>query len=253
MPNARAIHDINYAQNVNQIAADSGLCVNPGKKEVVQSAAGDYYCYAIKTKTVTNEDKLADIIDTYARPYLKRGDVLFLSEKMVACSQGRAIPLAAIKPSLAARFLSRFVSRSKAGIGLAMPETMQCAIDECGLPRILAAAAVGALGKVFGRKGWFYHVAGTRAAGIDGPCNNTIPPYNQCVVLTPLASDRTAANISKSLDNVTVLVVDINDLGANILGSSTSHEQEKIISLLRQNPLGQSRESTPMGILRAVA
>ena len=230
-----------------------GLCVNPGKKEIVQSIAGDYYCHAIKTKVVTDEDSLADIIDTYAKPHLKQGDILFISEKMVACTQGRAIPLSAIKPGIAARFLSRFVTTSSAGIGLAMPETMQCAIDECGLPRILLAAVAGAFGKLFRQKGWFYHVAGYRAAGIDGPCHNTIAPYNEYVVLTPLAPDHMAESISQMLDSVSVMIVDVNDIGANILGSSESCDRGEIVNLLRQNPLGQSRESTPMGILRAVA
>ena len=225
-------------------------CVNPGKKGLLRYQNEDYYCYALKTRVVTAMDSLSDIVGKYASPYLKEGDVLFISEKMVACTQGRAIPIASIEPGFAAAALSRFVTRSKAGIGLSMPETMQCAVDECGLHRILIAAAVGALGKLLRRKGWFYRVAGYRAAGIDGPCACTIPPYNRCVVLSPLYPDETAGDVAKTLKGVLVLIVDVNDLGANILGSSAPVDRERIVSLLRQNPLGQSRESTPMGILR---
>lgn len=230
---------------------ENGLCVNPGKSEIVQAEDECYHCYAIKTKVVTQEDTLADIVGLYAKPFLKKGDILFLSEKMVACTQGRAIPLSSIKPGFFAGLLSGFVTRSNAGIGLAMPETMQCAIDECGLVRILLASAAGIVGKLCKRKGWFYKVAGYRAASIDGPCGYTIPPYNQFVVLAPLNPDLAAANISKMLDDVAVLIVDVNDLGANILGSSKTMDRDRMISLLRQNPLGQSAESTPMGILRA--
>lgn len=230
-----------------------GLCVNPGKNELVQSSECNYLCLAIKTKVITEEDSLTNIIEDYAKPYLRKGDILFLSEKMVACTQGRAIPLDSIKPSFLSRFLSKFVTRNKAGANLAMPETMQCAVDECGSIRILLAAVAGMFGKLLGQKGWFYHVAGYRAAGIDRPCDSTIPPYNNHVVLTPLAPDRVATDISKTLDDVIVLIVDVNDLGANILGSSEHIDRDYIIDLLRQNPLGQSNESTPMGILRVVS
>ena len=227
------------------------LCINPGKKEIVESDIGAFSCYALKTKVITEEDSLSDVVCDYAKPYLKEGDILFLSEKMVACTQGRAIPLASIKAGALAKTLSRFVARSKAGIGLSMPETMQCALDECGYLRILLASAIGMFGKMLMRKGWFYRVAGYRAACIDGPCDYTIPPYNNCVVLAPLDPIPLSVEISKKLDDVIVLIVDVNDLGVSILGCSEAIDKNRIIRLLRQNPLGQSRESTPMGILRA--
>ncbi|MDM8535051.1 diaminopimelate decarboxylase, partial [Clostridiaceae bacterium HSG29] len=42
-----------------------------------------------------------------------------------------------LKPSKMATFISSFVTRSPYGIGLGMPETMEMAIRECGLPKIL--------------------------------------------------------------------------------------------------------------------
>ena len=229
-----------------------GFCVNPGKNEIVRSNNEKYLCRAIRTKVITGDDSLTEIVTAYAKPHLQKGDILFLSEKMVACTQGRAIPLSEIKPGFIAKFLSRFVTRSKAGIGLAMPETMQCALDECGYAKIMLASVAGMFGKLFRQKGWFYKTAGYRAACIDGPCEFTIPPYNNHVVPAPLEPDYTAANIARMFDGVTVLIVDVNDLGGSIIGSSEKIDKDRIISLLRQNPLGQSRESTPMGILRKV-
>ena len=136
-----------------------------------------------------------------------------------------------------------------------MPETMQCALKECGYFRIFLASIAGMFAKIFRRKGWFYKVAGYRAACIDGPCDYTIPPYNKYVVLSPLEPDLTAAKIAEKLDGVTVLIVDINDFGGSILGSSDNSgkiDKDMILNLLRQNPLGQSSQSTPMGILRKV-
>ena len=68
-----------------------------------------------------------------------------------------------------------------------MAVTMEYALRECGTLRILFAAFVSVIGKkVFRKKGWFYKVAGYKARSIDGPCHNTIPPYNHYVVLGPV-------------------------------------------------------------------
>ena len=69
---------------------------------------------------------------TYAAPHMQEGDVLFITEKAVACTQKRAIPLKDIHPRPLARFLSKFVLKTPYGIGLAMPETMEMALRECG-------------------------------------------------------------------------------------------------------------------------
>lgn len=228
-----------------------GLCVNKGKNEVVKSGLKRALCYALKTPVITKEDDLLNVIKTYAAPYIKPGDILFISEKMVACTQGRAIPLSDIKPGFFANHLSRFVTKTPAGIGLGMPETMQCAIDECGLFKVLLASAIGVIGKVIGKKGWFYKVLGSKAAGIDGPCHWTIPPYDSHVVLAPKEPGLVASEISNAINCNTVLIVDLNDLGGAILGSSNSDiDKAQFLALLSQNPLGQSDESTPLGVLR---
>ena len=227
------------------------LTINPGKAGIVESGGKIYLCRAIHTTVVTPKDKLEDVVEEFVVPVAEPGDVVFFSEKMIACTEGRAYPISEIKPRLAARVLSRFVVRTPYGIGLAMPETMQCAIDEAGLPKILLAAAVGAAGKLIGKKGWFYRVAGEKVAAIDGPCEYTLPPYNRYVVLAPADSGETAKRISRQLGGITVLVVDANDLGCKILGSSDgSVDLELFLKLLKQNPLGQSDQCTPIGIFR---
>ncbi|MFV0352966.1 MAG: coenzyme F420-0:L-glutamate ligase [Oscillospiraceae bacterium] len=224
--------------------------VNDGKQELVGADGGQFYCYAIPTKLVTDQDTVNDVVAEFAKPVLQPDDILFISEKMVACTQGRAIPMEKIKPGFWARFLCKFVSKTPGGIGLGMPETMQCAIEECGLPRILLATGVSAVGKLFRQKGWFYHVAGEKAAAIDGPCHWTIPPYNHYVVLSPTEPDKVAKDASNALGGNLVLIVDLNDRGGKILGGSAAYKEEDLLPLLRQNPLGQADQSTPMGILR---
>ena len=93
-------------------------------------------------------------------------------------------------------------------------------------------------------------VAGPKARGIDGPTEGTIPPYDHYVVLTPADPMGTAKRLAQALGHP-VAIVDINDLGANILGfSEKSPSMDFLARALGDNPLGQGEECTPMGILR---
>lgn len=225
--------------------------VNPEKSEFISCRGKAYACYAIPTELVTAETDLDRYFLRYAAPHLQpETDTLLVSEKMLACAQGKAMPLEDIHAGWLARFLCRFVQKTGYGIGLAMPETMECALRECGICRILLAAAAGAVGRLFRRKGWFYRVAGYKAAAVDGPCKFTIPPYDHCVVPAPDMPDDWARRIARLL-GTPVLVIDCNDIGGRILGASSPElDQGFYLELLKQNPLGQSLEQTPIGILR---
>lgn len=206
----------------------------------------------IKTHVITSDDEIEDVVEKYTQPFLKEGDIVFISEKAVAITQSRAYPVKEIRPSRLAVFLSKHVTKTSAGIGLGIPETMEMALRECGSLRILLAAGVSFITKRLGRKGDFYRVAGYKASSIDGPTQNTLPPYNSYVVLGPLFPDRTAREISKRI-NAKVLIVDLNDLGGKILGRSDAGlNKDDMFGILRDNPLGQSREQTPIGIIRKV-
>lgn len=222
------------------------------KKPEIQYNNKKYLRIPLKTHVVMRDDNLIDVVKKYATDALEKDDLLFVSEKIVAITQGRAIPLKDIKPRPLAKFLSNHVTKTPAGIGLGMPETMEMALRECGIFRILMAAAGSALTKPFGRKGVFYEIAGYKAQSIDGPTPNTIPPYNQYVVLGPAHPDKVAQEISQVL-GCDVAVVDINDIDGVILGvSNKSIDKSKIKGILKDNPLGQDHEQTPMGIIREV-
>jgi hypothetical protein len=197
-------------------------------------------------------DDLDAFVREYAQELVQTGDILFVTEKIVAITQGRSYLVEDIHPRRLARFLSRFVVRTPYGIGLGMPETMEMALRECGVPRILFAAAVSAVTKAFGRKGDFYRIAGDKARAIDGPTSGTIPPYNKAVVLGPERPKSVAAHLRSLLGTTAdVAVVDINDLGGNILGSTLDKAGERrLVAILKDNPLGQGHESTPLGIVR---
>jgi F420-0:gamma-glutamyl ligase-like protein len=228
------------------------LSPNTGKNEVIEVNGKKYARLPVKTHVITDADHIPDVAEKYVKPYLQAGDIVFMSEKSVACSQKRAIPLDTIKPRRLARFLTRFVYKSPYGIGLSMPETMEMALRECGVMRILFAAFISAVGKLLGKRGWFYKVAGYRAESIDGPTPYTLPPYNKCVVLGPENPDKVAFEVSKRI-GVPACVVDINDLQGKILGASDpSMDRTLLAAILKDNPLGQSGQQTPMGIIRPV-
>ncbi len=229
-----------------------GYVVNPEKNETITVDGVEYRRLCIKTHVITDQDNIVEVADKYASSLVQEGDILFITEKAVACTQKRAIPIDQIHPRPLARFLSRFVLRTPYGIGLAMPETMEMALRECGTIRILFAAAISAVGKLFGIRGWFYNIAGYKARSIDGPCDFTLPPYNHYVVLGPDKPDEAAADISKKV-GVPVAITDINDLEGQILGTSDrSMDRDLLCKILKDNPLGQCSEQTPMGIIRRV-
>ncbi len=228
------------------------LFANSGKNEIIEVEGAQYKRLPIKTHIITDADDIAEVVAKYASEFVQEGDIVFISEKAVACSQKRAIPMAEIKPRKLAKFLTRFVYKSPYGIGLGIPETMEMALRECGTLRILFAAGVSAFGKLIGKRGWFYKVAGYKAESIDGPTPNTIPPYNKYVVLGPLKPDETAEKIAKVV-GAKVAIVDINDLAGKTLGISHKDiDRELIAKILKDNPLGQSEQQTPMGIIRKV-
>lgn len=229
----------------------SCLLVNKGKDIIVSTKDYQYGCFVLRTPLITEKDNLETVIRYYIKPYIKKTDIVFISEKIIAILQNRAIPVESIQYGFWAKFLSGFVTKSSRGIGLGMPETMQCAINEAGILRILFASLIGGIGKLFHQRGWFYRIAGRSVAAIDGPCNYTIPPYNRYVVLGPSDPDWIAETIQQILKNEMVLIVDCNDFGVEVLGrSGDTLDDNSIRELLKQNPLGQSREQTPVGILR---
>ena len=234
------------------MSEEMNYSANPGKKLVRTVDGVDYLRIPVKTHLITKDDDMVDVVNKYPKDKLQPGDILFISEKAVACTQSRAIPMEDIRPRKLAVTLSCYVTKTPAGIGLGIPETMEMALRECGTIRILFAAAISAVGKLFGIRGWFYNIAGYKARSIDGPCDFTLPPYNHYVVLGPDKPDEAAADISKKV-GVPVAITDINDLEGQILGTSDrSMDRDLLCKILKDNPLGQCSEQTPMGIIRRV-
>ncbi len=229
------------------------ILANEGKNLIIEVDGKSYQRIPIKTKVVGKGDSIPEVAKEFAAEHMQEGDILFISEKCVACTQERAIPMKEIKARPLARLLCKFVYKSPYGIGLSIPETMEMAFRECGTMKILWAAFCSAIGKLFGKRGIFYDIAGAKARSIDGPCDCTLPPYNEYVVLGPTDPDGVAKETSAAIGGHKVAIIDVNDIDGVILGvSEPSMDKAWLVRVLKDNPLGQSRQQTPMGIIREI-
>ncbi len=223
---------------------------NEGKKLTIEVNGENYLRIPVKTHVIMKEDNLADVVDQYTKEIRRPGDIIFCSEKIIAITQGRSFPIDEIHPSRLARFLVKFVYKSPYGIGLGSPYTMQLAIEDVGVPRILLGCFCAAVTKPFGIRGVFYKVCGQKAYAIDGPCDYTIPPYNKYAKMAPKDPDKVARQMKERLGNE-FIVLDANDLNVDILGkSSKSLDDNFLKALFKDNPLGQSSQQTPIAIVR---
>lgn len=226
------------------------LLPNEGKKAEITTEYGNFLRYPVKTHVVMSGDSLTGIMDTYVKPYLQPGDMIFISEKIVAISQGRAFDIDDIKPSRMANFFCRFVYKSPYGIGLGSPWTMELAIRDIGLPKIFFAAFCSAVTKPFGIRGVFYKIVGDKGRAIDGPCDYTLPPYNHYAKLAPKDPDAVAKKL-EAYTGCPVVVMDANDIGREVLGTSNKNIDIQLCkAVFADNPLGQKSQQTPIAIVR---
>jgi F420-0:gamma-glutamyl ligase len=228
---------------------------NPGKNLEIKVDGTVYLRLPVKTPLLTEKSDLVAMIKKFAGPYLEPGDVLFVSEKVVAVTQGRIINMNDIKPSKLARFLARKVhnhygTKDFKGFGHGTPMAMQLLIDEAGYPRVLFAAAVAAVTRPIGINGAFYYLCGKLAKSVDCPMSFSILEYAHYAKRAPKNPNGVARRIHAALGCETV-ILDANYIGAFSLGKTTRRISEKFISkLFADNPAGQSSEMTPFLIVR---
>lgn len=229
---------------------------NAGKKLTIEVGSETFARFPIRTHVIVSKDNMEKVVLKYIKPHLKKDDIVFISERVVAITQNRAIPIKKIRPSFLAKFLVKFVHKSPYGIGLGSPYTMELAIREVGRFKIIIVALISGMAKCFGVRGLFYKITGSAIAAIDGPCWYTLPPYNKYATLGPQNPDLVAKKISDILSDilkVPVIIIDANDLGVKLLGKSDNKISDKWAeAVFRDNPLGQKSEQTPLAIIRKV-
>lgn len=205
----------------------------------------------VKTHTLSPEDEIGEVVERYAARYLKPGDIVVIAESPVAITQGRAIPVNQMHPRLSARILWRFVRKVPYGVGLRNPFSMEAAIEECGVLRVWFAAILGGFLRMLGRRGDFYRIAGIQAQMIDAVGTSPVKPYDECVLKGP----KEPYEVVKGLKNrfgTEFAIMDINDIGGSWAVAATSRiNRAALEELMRDNPMGQGTQLTPITIVRA--
>jgi len=220
------------------------------KPDVVEACGQRIRRIPVKTRVLLATDPLPATVKEYVLPVARPGDIITIAESPVAVMQGRAIPISSIRPGFWARVLWRFVKRVPYGIGLRSPWSMQCAVEEAGAPRIVRAAMAGAWGKLRGRSGDFYRVAGKQAAMIDAAHTSGVKEFYECVIKGPKDPEGTARMLSREL-GFPVAIVDANDIfGCAVVGAPAELDTRLVQEAMRDNPAGQGDELTPIIILR---
>ena len=120
-----------------------------GKKNVeIETSTGVYLRHAIQTHFVEIGEDYIELVNRYVKPLYEEGDLLSISEKIIALCQKRVVYKKDMKISWLAKFLSRFaIQHNSAGIGVGEVCKMQYAIDKVGAWRVCWAAAVRAGGR----------------------------------------------------------------------------------------------------------
>ena len=139
---------------------------------------GIYLRHAIQTHFVEIGEDYIELVNRYVKPLYEEGDLLSISEKIIALCQKRVVYRKDMKISWLAKFLSRFaIQHNSAGIGVGEVCKMQFAINECGAWKVLWAAICAGFGKLVGKHGIFYDMVGMEVTGLDGFYPDVFPVY----------------------------------------------------------------------------
>ena len=152
----------------------------------------DVQLIPVKTRLFVERDNPVQVMKQYVTQP-EPGDIATLSSCVAGLMEGRIFMEGAVEPGFLAKTLSRFVDQKDVPFGgaapMANPLSMQVLLEEIGTVRTLVAAAAGAVGKLLGKKGWFYVVGGQDAGQIDDVLGS-LPPYDYYVIMGARGSSR---------------------------------------------------------------
>lgn len=202
----------------------------------------------IRTHVITEQDDIVSLVSRYTEGIAGPKDIIAIAESVVAIMQQRAILPDAVHPGPAARFLCRFPAKHGS---LATPGAMQLAIQEVGLPKILLGCAAAFFGRLIGKKGYFYLVAGRELALIDDIAG-TMWPYEKHIILGP----KDPAGLVRAIREATgaeAVIADVNDIRCVDILAATSPESKQIAKeALVDNPFGNDDQQTPIVVIKNI-
>lgn len=200
----------------------------------------------VRTHIFQEGDDIVKFASQYTAGITGPGDIIAVAESVVAITQSRAILPETVKPGFWARLISRFPAKHGS---LATPPAMQLAIQEVGLPRILLGCLAAVIGKLVGRKGYFYIVAGRKLALIDDVAG-TMWPYEKHIILGPQEPEKIVSAISK-ISNREAVIADVNDIKCVDILAATSLQSARIAQqALVNNPFGNDDQQTPIVVIK---
>ena len=224
--------------------------IQPGKIIVVDGVS--YERFAVRVpRLIAFGENLDNVLREFLLPHFKEGDWVALSEKLVSVSQNRVRHISTVKVTWLARFLVMGVKKHKNMTAWNSPAKMQVAIEEAGVFRMLLAAPIGVIGKLIGKRGWFWIVAGHRVSEIDGFIPEDMPPYTEYAVLPPPDPQGVVDEVEKTT-GMPAVIADANFIDVKILGVSegVGLDWKTTRLVLLDNPLGQGNKMTPFVIVR---
>ncbi len=202
----------------------------------------------IKTRLLTEKDDPKQVMKEYVISPIP-DDIATLSSCVAGLMEGRFFMEGAVEPGFLARFLSRFVDQKDIPFGgaapMANPLSMQVLLEEIGSVRTVLAAIAGGVGKILGKKGWFYMLAGQDAGQIDDVLGS-LPPYDYYVIMGPYDPSGLAEAISSEI-GCEAAIIDANDLGvAWAVGYSSGVDASWLEDVMSTNPAGNQEQQTPI-------
>ena len=206
--------------------------VNATKKLIIEVDGKTYARHAIQIPFVNVGDDYDALVRQYVVPLWQSGDIVSVSEKIVALCQKRVVYAQDVQPGLLARILCRFVAQTKAGPGAGVPYKMQFAINQCGT----------------------YKIAGDEVYGLDGFFGHDIEEYAEMGIRIPADPDGVCNKVFQET-GVVSMIVDANALAQEILGKCDALRDwpdETLSRLIGDNPAGQVRQLTPFILIREV-
>lgn len=208
----------------------------------------------VHTHLIAVKESLEPIFAEKVKPVFQEGDFVAITEKIVTISQGRVVHISVVKPSLLAKLLVKGVKKYPNDIGYSLPAKMQVAIWQAGYWRMVGAMVVGGLGKLIGRHGDFYRIAGNRISEIDGFSPDAMPPFDEFAMIGPGDPDAYCQWVEDTY-GMPAVIIDGNNIDVQVLGGSKKVpvSLDEARTLLLDNPMGQGDEMTPIMVLRPQA
>ena len=204
----------------------------------------------IPTHLLSHVDNPVAVVQRYALPHAKPGDIIAISETPLAIMQERWRHHSQVKPGWFAKRLCQFFLHTSS---MSTAGGLQTLVDIVGPVRVLFAFVAAVIAKkLFGIPGVFYQLAGEQARLIDD-VTGTLPPYDQFIVLGPENPQQVVLGIQQKT-GLAAAVVDANDLKAvKILAATPDIPTGFLEQALISNPAGNADEQTPLVLVRPLA